>query len=203
MSGGAENEASGDVASVSGDPKIVALVNCMASSSESDEVIIQGCDFIVRGNGGSTHPTTAQTGKGNLIVGWNEGDGVDKTGLNNLVVGSDHTYTSTGGVVFGEKSTISAASATVTGGYQNTASALCASVSGGYDNTASSIDASVSGGETNTASGQTSSVTGGYNNIASGDWASVSGGRFNEASGDQASVTGGSSNNATDYENLP
>ena len=188
MSGGAENEASGDVASVSGDPKIVALVNCMASSSESDEVIIQGCDFIVRGNGGSTHPTTAQTGKGNLIVGHNEGTGL-KTGLNNIIVGSGHTYTSTGGAVFGRENTISAASATVTGGYGNTASGESASVSGGTINRASSSAASVSGGL--------------YNN-AIGEWASVSGGNTNTASGEAASVTGGYGNTASTLnQNFP
>ena len=203
MSGGAENEASGDVASVSGDPKIVALVNCMASSSESDEVIIQGCDFIVRGNGGSTHPTTAQTGKGNLIVGHNEGTGL-KTGLNNIIVGSGHTYTSTGGAVFGRENTISAASATVTGGYGNTASGESASVSGGKDNTASRSAASVSGGNLNIASGFYSSVSGGWENIASNGAASVSGGFNNTANGYIASVSGGKDNTAsTDYENLP
>ena len=178
------------------DPKIEALANCMTSSSD-DEVIIQGCDFIVRGNGDATYvdPIPAEA-KGNLIVGWNEGDGGDKTGLNNLVVGSEHTYTSIGGAVFGQKNTISAASATVTGGYQNTASGVVASVTGGQSNTASNTYASVSGGSFNTAISIGASVSAGYSNEASGLYASVSGGEFNTAIGESGSVSGGFANAA-------
>ena len=177
---------------------INALDICMELSSATDELIVQGCDLIVRSNGNETHvdPIPAEA-KGNLIVGWNEGDGGDKTGLNNLVVGSEHTYTSTGGAVFGQKNTISAASATVTGGYQNKAISTYASVSGGYENTASGVFASVSAGRGNTASGTGASVSGGEANTASGNSASVSGGQ-------NTSVTGGRDKDASSFaQNLP
>ena len=168
---------------------INALDICMELSSATDELIVQGCDLIVRSNGNETHVDLNTTdGKGNLIVGWNEDDGGDKTGLN-IIVGSGHTYNSTGGAVFGRENTISAASATVTGGYGNTASGESASVSGGTINRASSSAASVSGGL--------------YNN-AIGEWASVSGGNTNTASGEAASVTGGYGNTASTLnQNFP
>ena len=176
------------------------LVKCMELSSSADELIVQGCDFIVRGNGGSTNPdlkTNRPTGKGNLIVGYNEGSPKSKTGLNNLVVGPEHSYTSTGGAVFGNKNTISATSATVTGGSSNTAHGQYASVSGGSQNKASALSASVSGGLKNTASNEIASVSGGQSNEASGKAASVSGGDNNKASALGASVSGGSQNIAS------
>ena len=169
---------------------IDALDNCMELSNSTDELIVQGCDFIVRGNGNATHVDLNTTdGKGNLIVGWNEGEYTslldnttvvpNKTGLNNIIVGPGHSYSSTGGVVFGQ---------------ENTISAPYASVGGGRLNKASGEGASVSGGAANNANADAASVSGGFNNTANGDFASVSGGEGNTASGQYASVFGGSNN---------
>ena len=109
------------------------LIKCMVSPDSDDEVVVQGCDFIVRSNGGATIVDLVNDrpeGKGNLVVGWNEvyGWNPEKTGLNNLVVGANHSYTSTGGAVFGERNIISGSSAVVSGGHSNKASGESASV---------------------------------------------------------------------------
>jgi len=170
-----------------------------------------GINVQVVSGSGATHSVV--NGKGNLIVGYNEGTmGQTRTGSNNLIVGDEHEYTSSGGFVAGSRNTISGGSASVSGGFGNTAgtgvyasvsggngntaSGKLSSVSGGQTNTASAVFASVSGGSGNTASGLLSSVSGGSLNTASGGSASVSGGELNIAGNNFASVSGGSSNNA-------
>ena len=106
-----------------------------------------------------------------------------KSGSHNLVVGSGHSYSQYGGVVFGERNVINGPYATVSGGYNNTARGWFSSVSGGIGNTASGKYSSVSGGYYNTASGKYSSVSGGDNNTAGGRASSVSGGFNRSASG--------------------
>lgn len=107
---------------------------------------------------------------------------VHKSGSHNVVIGQDHNYSQTAGLV---------------AGLQNTVNAAYASVSGGYDNTASGLRSSVSGGQTNTASATYSRVSGGFRNTASGLYSSVSGGQFNSASGSYSSVSGGLGRTAT------
>lgn len=157
---------------------------------------------------------TEINGLGNLIVGADEEPGA-QTGSNNLVLGSfKQSFTSYGGFLAGTHNTVSAGSASVSGGEYGLASGLRSSVSGGYDNTASKEGASVSGGQINKAdglgasisggldneaSGTTSWVSGGAENVASEDFATVSGGFLNTASGFGASVSGGSQNKATGY----
>jgi hypothetical protein len=130
---------------------------------------------IVSGSGSTEG---AVNGKGNLIVGYNKGTfGQTRTGSHNLVVGDEHEYTSSAGLVAGFNNTLASSEASVTGGTGNTASAQGASVCGGLSNTASDSD---------------SSVTGGFNNVAGAPFASVSGGSFNTASASQSSISGGS-----------
>ena len=168
---------------------------------------------------------TTVNGLGNLIVGYNEeyvrlfdfcsdgaydnqsdcesnGDywaGSFKSGSHNLVVGSGHSYTRYGGVVFGYRNVINGAYATVSGGGDNFASGWSSSVSGGAGNTASGFSSSVSGGNANAASGLSSSVSGGVGNTASGLSSSVSGGEANTASGGSSSVSGGFNNTASGW----
>jgi hypothetical protein len=153
---------------------------------------------------GSGTTEGAVNGLGNLIVGYNENPiAATRTGSHNLVVGIDHEYTSYGGMVIGKRSTISAAFASVSGGWFNTASGTHSQVSGGYLNTASNNISSVSGGWGNTASGSASSVSGGRNNTANSFESSVSGGWGNTASGPDSSVTGGQGNTASaDYSSI-
>lgn len=153
---------------------------------------------------------TTANGLGNLMVGYNlvpEGSNVprtfcsngqhadqptceanggtwsnnQRTGSHNMIVGSHHGYSSTGGVVFGIRNAISRESAVVTGGRSSLARGFGSSVSGGLGNTASGSRSSVSGGSNNTASGFIgSSVSGGFGRTAAGanDW--VAGSLFEE-----------------------
>jgi hypothetical protein len=134
-------------------------------SRVGDDITIEGANLhIVNGlgatNGFPAPPSfdpsqTVVNGVGNLIVGYNESRGSygpdDRSGSHNLVVGSFQNFSSFGGLVAGQFSTIS-------GPY--------ASVSGGISNTASGYFSSVSGGEFNTASGGVASVSDGFFNIA-------------------------------------
>ncbi|HXJ37003.1 MAG TPA: hypothetical protein VMS22_23465 [Candidatus Eisenbacteria bacterium] len=134
-----------------------------------------------------------------------------RDGSHNLIIGSNHSYSSFGGLVAGDRNTVSGTNASVTGGRLNTASAPMASVSGGVCNVAGpgfpscprfSVDSgasamSISGGAENIASGNVAWVGGGGFNTASGVSASVSGGTINTASWDYASVSGGYENTAS------
>lgn len=138
-----------DSAAITITPEQIAMIEGLAGCihpSPADEVIVQGCDFIVRSNGGSTFiPNQPIGAKGNLIVGWNEdrsiacrfgntagfGD-VCKKGLNNLIVGPEHAYTeSFGGVVFGDKNSIVGQATVAIGGAHNQAFGENAAILGG------------------------------------------------------------------------
>jgi hypothetical protein len=151
------------------------------------------------------------TGLGNLIIGYDEDPGLpvdgdsnlfgapimqlpgspsplragDRGGSHNLVIGAGNKFTqyANGGLVVGERNTISGTGASVSGGFVNSADGAFSSVSAGVRNEASGTFSSVSGGGINFAG-------------TSGD--SVSGGIFNEATGGYSSVSGGYSKSATD-----
>jgi hypothetical protein len=120
-----------------------------------------------------------------------------RTGSHNIVVGNEHTYTSTGGFVVGRRNKITGRSASVSGGIKNSASGTGASVAGGWGNSASGYTASVAGGGINSASGLSATVAGGTVNRASGYKASILGGAFNRAEGAFSTVGGGGHNAAT------
>lgn len=159
-------------------------------------IVMSGVNLqVVDGTGATAGPTN---GLGNVIVGYNERDASQaRTGSHNLVVGEQHAYSSFGGIVAGERNTISARAACVVGGQQNVASGIYSSVSGGSESVAGGPYSSVGAGYRNAASGTNSSVSGGCENTASNTFAAVSGGRLALASGEWASVTGGFTNKAT------
>ncbi len=141
-------------------------------------VILTGANLHIRNGSGAT---STINGVGNLVVGYNEEvvfglEPGDRGGSHNLIVGPEHRYLSSGGLVAGFGSTLSGRFASVSGGWRNTASAEAASVSGGYANDASGLISSISGGYNNDAANYASSVSGGRNNTASGQYSSVSGG---------------------------
>lgn len=164
---------------------------------EGNDVYFDGCNIHIRDGSGNTTGTT--NGLGNLIIGYNEDTGgpFNRTGSHNLVIGPYQTYSSFGGIIAGQRNTISAGSASVLGGVDNVASAAGAVVSGGNVNTASGNNSAVSGGTFNTASGDNSVVSGGKYNEASGNASSVSGGDHNTAIASQSSVSGGHERSAT------
>ena len=155
-----------------------------------DGTTLQFSGINVQVVSGSGATRGAVNGKGNLIVGYNEGTlGQTRTGSHNLVVGDEHEYTSFGGFVAGFRNTVNAPSASVSGGGCNVAGVgplpgACSlgpgsmSVSGGAFNLATGNSSSVSGGSHNGASAYYASVSGGVGNMASGNIASVSGGAF-------------------------
>ena len=186
------------------------------------EMYIEGANLHVRSDSGATDG--AVNGLGNVIIGYDEAREFyscslgrhyndqescqenggqwwmsNKTGSHNLVVGSEHNYSSFGGIVVGLRNTISNEYASVSGGEKNTASGISSSASGGQSNTASGLLSSVSGGADNTASGLLSSVSGGGGNIARSAYSSVSGGMVNIASSSFSSVSGGYDNEAAGY----
>lgn len=145
---------------------------------------------LVDGSGDTTGVTN---GRGNLIIGYNEDAGEDELrgGSHNIVVGTEHTYTSYAGVVFGSDNNLKGGYSSITGGRNNTVNGPVASVVGGRDNTVTGFYGSVLGGSGNTASGNRSVVTGGEGNVASETHSSVTGGAFNTASGERSTVSGG------------
>jgi len=147
-----------------------------------------------------------------------------KTGSHNLVMGTQNSYSSAGGIVAGSGNFITAPFASNLGGTgnlaggrfavnvagtgnhpsgltaatlagaNNTASGSNSSVSGGSSNRASSVGTTVSGGSGNAASGPQSNVTGGIDNESSGPFSHVSGGGNNNSSGATSTIAGGSTN---------
>lgn len=170
--------------------------------NSAGQLTIQGVDVVIQKAAGQTEggnlilgdPGTSQIAASHsLILGKNH----DVSGEGHLVVGSNHTISSSqGSVVLGNSSSATANFASVTGGSFNEATGVSSSVSGGKHNTASGSGASVSGGRYNDATANGSSVSGGQNNQATAESASVVGGRYGTASGNSSTVTGGSSNQA-------
>jgi hypothetical protein len=147
---------------------------------------------IVNGEG----KTASVNGEGNLVIGYDENEGKhQQTGSHYLVLGEEQMFTSYGGMLAGQKNSITAPLGSIAGGENNTVSHERDSVSGGDENTASgSFAAWVGGGKQNVASGVAAAVSGGRRNTASGVGSSVSGGLLNGASGEGASIGGGFSN---------
>ena len=122
------------------------LTNLFANfSRDGSDIYITAANLHIVNGLNSTDTTN---GLGNLIVGYNElrGTGDDRSGSHNVVVGSEENFSSYGGFVVGLENSISAAFASVSGGYSNIASGVSSSVSGGNNGTASGEYSSVSGG---------------------------------------------------------
>jgi hypothetical protein len=141
---------------------------------------------VVNGTG----DTSSANGLGNLIIGYNaHSDTKPQTGSHNLVLGTEQSFTSYGGLIGGSNNKLTGPFSAVFG-TQNTASGSHSAVIAGNHNTASGLYSSVSGGNSNTASGRWSSVSGGGSNTASYDFSAVSGGGRNTARGFGAAVFG-------------
>lgn len=170
-------------------------------SADGKTVLVSGANLqIVNGAGSSDGDPN---GLGNLIVGYaadgrpDVGDGADiRTGSHNVVIGDEHTWSGTSGLVVGLDNAITGVGASVSGGIGNTASGDFSAVSGGQNGQATAIASSISGGLDNQASGARSSVVGGELNVAH-ERSTVVGGRYNEAAGAHAVVVGGDDNTAS------
>jgi hypothetical protein len=174
-----------------------------------------GINVQIDNGTGLTHVVN---GEGNLVIGYDENNCLPcehtETGSHNLILGTQNTFTSFGGIVSGSNNAITGQYSMALGGASNTASGLESAIFGGRFNTASGElssmiggalniangqDALVDGGEENKASGLAASVTGGEENAASQQFATVSGGKHNTASGGSSSVSGGEANTASGF----
>jgi hypothetical protein len=119
------------------------IENGLGATNGRPDDIFQGVDPITNG-------------KGNLIVGYDEGAAFGgRTGSHNLVVGAWNSYTSAGGLVAGWFNGIGAPYATVTGGVLNGAVGSASSVSGGFGITRSTYHGWAAGGENPSFGGPT------------------------------------------------
>ena len=122
--------------------KYVTVVQGDLKGVTGPHVIFHDANLHVQDGFGTTAEAGAPTGRGNLIVGYNEmpvpvpdpSSGY-RAGSHNLVVGTSHTFNSTGGAVFGNSNLISGQHATILGGEHNTASGPMSSILGGAGST--------------------------------------------------------------------
>jgi hypothetical protein len=121
-----------------------------------------------------------------------------KTGSHNLIIGTQHEYTSYAGIVVGERNRIVAPYAAVTGGRRHNVVGEHGAVSGGDGNNASGGQTSVGGGRGNWARATRSSILGGGFNRTDGTSATVSGGDSNNAAENGSVVSGGVLNTAAE-----
>jgi hypothetical protein len=166
-------------------------------SFDGVNLVLSGLNLQIVSGSGSTHGPV--NGRGNLIVGYDEdnppGDPpLDRSGSHNLVIGSYHIYSSSGGLVAGDSNQISGRSASITGGQLGYASGELSSISGGENNQATGLESWVAGGFNNTASGLASAAAGGQLNVSAGNSTSIAGGIDNTATGFATSVSGGRCN---------
>ena len=128
---------------------IVGLDNYLTVDAVNNTVLISGANLQVVSGGGSTDATV--NGTGNIIIGYDEDNGDDKSGSHNLVVGKRHSYTAFGGIVVGYDHILSGSYGGVLGGAGNIASGFGSTISGGQYNSATNTYCSVLGGYTNEA----------------------------------------------------
>lgn len=115
--------------------KYVTVNPGVVNGLKGPHVIFHHANVHVQSGSGTTADAPGLTGLGNLIVGYNEmpiTQGWSRGGSHNLVVGPSHTFTSAGGVVFGNRNLISGQYATALGGVQNTAQGSASSILGGF-----------------------------------------------------------------------
>ncbi len=188
-------------------------------------ITFSGANIHIVSGSQATDDHGNSTGLGNLIIGYDEDPGLpvtgdsnffgialmqlpgypsplltgDRGGSHNLVIGAGNRFTrsASGGLVVGERNTISALAATVSGGFVNSAGGVFSSISAGVRNNAGGTFSSVSGGGLNFAGDFGDSVSGGVFNQAYGRYSDVSGGNSNAATNFFGSVTGGVQNYAS------
>jgi hypothetical protein len=132
-------------------------------SRSGNDLFITGANLHICNGLGNTETTN---GLGNLVIGYNEtrGDGDDRTGSHNLVVGQQQNFSSFGGFVAGLDNNILGPYASVTGGTGNTATGRGSWIGGGQDNTANAPSDAVSGGQNSAVGGESDPASDGLEN---------------------------------------
>jgi hypothetical protein len=139
--------------------KYVTIDTTPINGVAGPHILITGANVHIRSGAEATDDRLSAggrlTGLGNLIIGYNEpnstGPVTVRTGSHNLVGGSFNSFSSTGGLVFGLRNTLSGPYAAILSGEANTASGTNASVLGGNLNIAAGLRSTVYGGLSYTA----------------------------------------------------
>lgn len=133
----------------------------------SDSVTFSGVNVNIQNGSGSTGSVN---GYGNLILGYNENaPSRSRTGSHNLILGTDHGYTSYGGIVSGYNNQLNGVYSTILGGWSNTTSndgVIAASVQSSTTGTYGLV----AGGQNNTSKDLLSVVLGGDGQSSAGDF---------------------------------
>jgi hypothetical protein len=106
-------------------------------------IIFTGANIHIRSGSGSTSDGGTLTGRGNLIIGYDEsqsGANGARSGSHNLVMGPFNAFLAYGGLVAGELNIIDGPLASVTGGFANEARGDQSVVIGGNNNHATATD---------------------------------------------------------------
>jgi uncharacterized coiled-coil protein SlyX len=179
-----------DLAVVSGNPVLNLEPHIKVTSDERGPlIIITGANLQIV-NGQDQGGTETINGLGNLIIGYDEENSVNntnfqycsdgqfknqeicesngaswsnshKSGSHNIVLGSENSYSSFGGLVAGKRNFITNEYASVLSGFGNAASGPQSGVLGGGLNEASSERSTISGGSQNLAGQFDTSIGGG------------------------------------------
>jgi hypothetical protein len=107
-------------------------------------ILIEGVNVQIVNGQGSMETTN---GRGNLIVGYQVGTSLQRTGSHNFVVGDDHTYTSYGGIVSGESNVLYGPNSVALAGETNVARGERCTVIGGVENEVDGLDNVVIAGD--------------------------------------------------------
>ena len=166
----------------------------------SSTMTLTGMNLQLQNGEGTTYETP--NGLGNLILGYHEEagghrsvagdlmDGEVRTGSHNLVLGSGHTYTNSGGILGGYNNTMHGQGSSILAGQNNFTVGQWGSVLGGLDNRATGTLSCISGGHSNTASGDRASVSGGLLNFSEGIATSILGGQYVQVFGQYETASG-------------
>lgn len=135
-------------------------------SNDGRELTFNGVNVhIVDDTGSTICSSDGCNGLGNLIIGYDEVDSdTQKSGSHNLVMGTQNSYTSAGGIVTGERNGIHGQYAVVTGGDSNMALGYSAFIATGSDNLVTGNHNAILGGSDNKNQGFWSSILGGVGN---------------------------------------
>jgi hypothetical protein len=120
----------------------VSLTDAALNGVTGPNVVFTGVNVHIR----SASSEDDISGLGNLIVGWDPGSTLVRTGSNNLVCGGQNSFTSYGCFVAGGGNTVSGYFSSVCGGQLNQASAPISCVCGGGENVAGGTGDVIGGG---------------------------------------------------------
>ena len=167
-------------------------------SVQDGDVLLTGTNLRIVSGTGTIDDGGQLTGLGNLIVGYGQASGQEATnGSHNLIVGTNHSYTSHSGIVSGRGHDLRSEAGAIIGGRANEAlDEPYGVVVGGSNNIVRSNTATIVGGYQNTTSGPQghSLVLGGHENVGGGIAGVIVGGLANQNQGQWATIVGGRAN---------